>query len=221
MSDPLRVLLVDDHVLFRKGVDAVLATRPEIEVVGEAGDGLQAIELARETMPDVILMDISMPNCDGLEATRRIKSEMPHIKIVMLTVSDDDKDLFQAIKYGAQGYLVKDLKAHLLFDVLDALARGDTLLSSAMATKILQEFQEPVQSPAEMAEPVDALTAREIEVLQLIVEGRSNKEIAEALVISESTVKNHLRNILEKLHLRNRIQAAVYAVRQGLVADCP
>lgn len=221
MSDPLRVLLVDDHVLFRKGVDAVLTTRPEIEVVGEAGDGLQAIELARETMPDVILMDISMPNCDGLEATRRIKSEMPHIKIVMLTVSDDDKDLFQAIKYGAQGYLVKDLKAHLLFDVLDALARGDTLLSSAMATKILQEFQEPVQSPAEMAEPVDALTAREIEVLQLIVEGRSNKEIAEALVISESTVKNHLRNILEKLHLRNRIQAAVYAVRQGLVADCP
>lgn len=221
MSDPLRVLLVDDHVLFRKGVEAVLATRPEIEVVGEAGDGLQAIDLAQESMPDVILMDINMPRCDGLEATRRIKGEMPHVKIVMLTVSDDDKDLFEAIKAGAQGYLIKDLKAHLLFDVLDALARGDTPLSSAMATKILQEFQEPAQPTAEMPEPVDSLTAREIEVLELIVEGRSNKEIAEALVISESTVKNHLRNILEKLHLRNRIQAAVYAVRQGLVADCP
>ncbi len=199
----------------------MLATRPEIEVVGEAGDGLQAIDLAREMMPDVILMDISMPNCDGLEATRRIKSEMPHVKIVMLIVSDDDKDLFQAIKCGAQGYLIKDLKAHLLFDVLDALARGDTPLSSAMATKILQEFREPVVPRVEILEAGERLTPREIEVLVLIVEGRSNKEIAKALVISESTVKNHLRNILEKLHLRNRLQAAVYAVRQGLVADCP
>ena len=219
MSDPLHILLVDDHVLFRKGVDAVLATRPEIEVVGEADDGLQAIDLARQTMPDVILMDINMPNCDGLEATRRIKGEMPHVKVVMLTVSDEDKNLFEAIKAGAQGYLIKDLKPDLLFEMLDVLARGETPLSSAMATKILQEFQAPDQSTGDVQQVVEPLTAREIEVLELIVEGQSNKEIAEALVISESTVKNHLRNILEKLHLRNRIQAAVYAVRQGLVAD--
>jgi DNA-binding NarL/FixJ family response regulator len=221
MNEPTRVLLVDDHVLFRKGVQAVLATRPEFDVVGEASNGLQAIDLARETMPDVILMDINMPDCDGLEATRRIKGEMPHVKIVMLTVSEEDKDLFQAIKCGAQGYMVKDLKAHVLFDVLDALVRGETPLSAIMATKILREFQDSVPSTVEVPDAVDALTPREIEVLGLIVEGRSNKEIAEALVISESTVKNHLRNILEKLHLRNRIQAAVYAVRQGLVADCP
>ena len=219
MSDPLHILLVDDHVLFRKGVDAVLATRPEIEVVGEADDGLQAIDLARQTMPDVILMDINMPNCDGLEATRRIKGEMPHVKVVMLTVSDEDKNLFEAIKAGAQGYLIKDLKPDLLFEMLDVLARGETPLSSAMATKILQEFQAPDQSTGDVQQVVEPLTAREIEVLELIVDGQSNKEIAEALVISESTVKNHLRNILEKLHLRNRIQAAVYAVRQGLVAD--
>ena len=221
MSDPLRVLLVDDHILFRKGVEAVLATRPEVEVVGEAGDGHQAIEMARQTMPDVILMDISMPECNGLEATRRIKSEMPHVKILILTVSEDDRDLFQAIKYGAQGYLVKDLKAHLLFDTLDALARGETPLSAVMATKILREFQQPVDAKAQVPDAAEALTAREIEVLELIVQGQSNKEIAGALVISDSTVKNHLRNILQKLHLRNRIQAAVYAVRQGLVADPP
>ena len=221
MSEAMRVLLVDDHVLFRKGVEAVLATRPEVEVVGEASDGKQAIALARETMPDVILMDISMPECNGLEATRRIKSEMPYVKILILTVSEEDKDLFEAVKAGAQGYLTKDLKAHLLFDVLHTLERGDTPLSAVMATKILHEFQQPGGPNAQVPETAELLTAREIEVLELIVEGQSNKEIAEMLVISESTVKNHLRNILEKLHLRNRIQAAVYAVRQGLVADPP
>lgn len=221
MSNSVRVLLVDDHVLFRKGVEAVLATRPGVEVVGEASDGHQAVEMARATNPDVILMDISMPGCNGLEATRRIKSELPEVKILMLTVSDDDKDLFEAIKSGAQGYLVKNLKAHQLFDVLEALARGETPISAIMATKILHEFQQPLTSRSQAPEAAEPLTPREIEVLELIVAGQSNKEIAEALVISESTVKNHLRSILEKLHLRNRIQAAVYAVRQGLVADRP
>ena len=221
MSEPLRVLLVDDHVLFRKGVEAVLATRAEFEVVGEASTGHEAVEMARQTTPDVILMDIAMPECSGLEATREIKREMPGIKILILTVSEDDRDLFEAIKCGAQGYLVKNLKAHLLFDTLDALARGEMPLSAVMATKILHEFQQPAGASGPSPEAVEPLTPREIEVLELIVEGQSNKEIAEALVISESTVKNHLRNILEKLHLRNRIQAAVYAVRQGLVGDPP
>jgi DNA-binding NarL/FixJ family response regulator len=221
VNKPVRVLLVDDHVLFRKGVEAVLATRPGVEVVGEASNGYQAIQMARETAPDVILMDICMPECNGLEATRKIKSEMPHAKILMLTVSEDDKDLFEAIKCGAQGYLIKNLKAHLLFDMLDALTRGETPVSAVMATKILHEFHQPEDTKAHVLSAPEELTAREIEVLELIVAGQSNKEIAKALVISESTVKNHLRNILEKLHLRNRIQAAVYAVRKGLVSDRP
>ena len=219
MSEPLRVLLVDDHILFRTGVKAVLAGRSDVEVVGEAGDGLEAVALARETMPDVILMDIGMPGCDGLEATRRIKREMPYVKVFMLTVSDDDEDLFEAIKSGAQGYLTKDLKAQQLFDVLEGLARGEAAFSGVIAAKILREFEKTSRGTDGELEATEPLTEREIEVLQLVVEGKSNQEIAQNLVISESTVKNHLRNILGKLHLRNRIQAAVYAVRQGLVED--
>ena len=217
MSEPLRVLLVDDHILFRTGVKAVLAARSDMEVVGEAGDGLEAVALARETMPDVILMDITMPGCDGLEATRRIKREMPYVKVFMLTVSDDDENLFEAIKSGAQGYLTKDLKAQQLFDVLEGLARGETAFSGVIAAKILREFEKTSRGTDGELEATEPLTEREIEVLELVVEGKSNQEIAQGLVISESTVKNHLRNILGKLHLRNRIQAAVYAVRQGLV----
>jgi RNA polymerase sigma factor (sigma-70 family) len=216
----LRLLLVDDHVLFRKGVAALLAARQDMQVVGEASDGLEAIEMARETFPDVILMDINMPRCDGLEATRRIKREMPHMTIVMLTVSEDDKHLFEAIKSGAQGYLLKNLEPYQLHDMLESISRGETPLSGAIATKILKEFTHP--SPDEVDEVdkvIDELTARETMILQYVAEGLTNKEIATTLVISENTVKIHLRNILEKLHLQNRIQAAVYAVRQGLVDD--
>ena len=213
----LRILLVDDHVLFRKGVAALLAARPEIQVVGEASDGLEAIAVAREQLPDVILMDIAMPRCDGLEATRRIKREMPHIRIVILTVSDDDLHLFEAIKGGAQGYLLKDLEPYQLYDLLESVSRGETPLSGTIATKILKEFTRPTQPFAQAEEIIEKLTAREEKILQLVAEGLTNKEIATALVISENTVKIHLHNILEKLHLQNRIQAAVYAVRQGLV----
>ena len=217
MSEPLRILLADDHVLFRKGVGTVLASRPGVEVVGEASDGLEAIALARETMPDIILMDIAMPGCNGLEATRQIKHEMPYVKVVIITVSDDDKDLFEAIKCGAQGYLIKDLKTHQLFDVIEGVVKGEAFLSGAIAAKILQEFRQPAEDIIRRSTAIDTLTNRETEVLELVVEGRANREIATALFISESTVKNHLRNILDKLHLQNRIQAAVYAVREGLV----
>ena len=217
--EPLRVLLVDDHILFRKGVASLLASHEDIEVIGEAGDGVEAVAKARETVPDVILMDLSMPKCSGLEATRLVKREMPHVKIIILTVSDDDRDLFGAIKNGADGYLLKNLEPHQLFDMLEGIGRGEAPISGVLAAKILQEFRQLDQSLPQQVEASNELTPREIEVLEQVVEGATNKEIAEALVITENTVKIHLRNILEKLHLQNRIQAAVYAVREGLVDD--
>jgi len=217
--EPLRILLVDDHVLFRKGVTALLAARQDMQVVGEAGDGFEAIARAQETVPDVILMDIHMPGWDGLEAVTVIKREMPHVHIIMLTVSDDDRDLFAAIKNGAEGYLLKNLEPYQLFEMLEGVRQGEAPISGTMAAKILQEFRQPTQNAAQEPEARDELTPREITVLERVVEGATNKEIAEALTITENTVKIHLRNILEKLHLQNRIQAAVYAVRQGLVDE--
>jgi DNA-binding NarL/FixJ family response regulator len=218
----LRILLVDDHILFRKGMASLLDMRDDLQVVGEAGDGNEGIKAARSLLPDLILMDVNMPNCDGLEATRVIKKEMPHVKIVMLSASESDQDLFEAIKVGAQGYLLKDLEPYQLYDLLDSLSRGETPLSGTMATKILKEFTKPEKEADE--QPVDfeeASTEREIDILKLVAEGLTNKEISDQLVISENTVKIHLRNILEKLQLKNRIQAAVYAVRQGMVdKDC-
>lgn len=219
--EPLRILLVDDHILFRKGVAALLTGRPDIEVVAEASDGLEAIARARETMPEVILMDISMPNCNGIEAVRAIKREMPHVRIIMLTVSDDDKDLFAAIKGGADGYLLKDLEPEQLFGMLEGLRKGEVPISGPMAARILQELRQPEEHRAGQDDLREELTPREAEVLAEVVKGATNKEIAATLNITENTVKIHLCNILGKLHLQNRIQAAVYAVRQGLVEDTP
>ena len=213
-----RMLLVDDNILFRKGAAAILAARADVEIVGEAGDGLEAIAHARETVPDIILMDIHMPKCNGLDAVKAIKSEMPHVRIIMLTVSDDERDLFTAIKNGADGYLLKNLEPQQLFEMLDGMSRGEAPISGTLATKILNEFRQPGKSD-HATESRNELTAREIQVLELIVQGATNREIAVALSIAEDTVKIHLRNILEKLHLHNRIQAAVYAVRQGLVPE--
>jgi RNA polymerase sigma factor (sigma-70 family) len=217
--EPLRVLLVDDHTLFRRGLESLLATRRDIQVVGSARDGLEAISLARETIPDVILMDVDMPRCDGLEATRQIKRELPHSKIVMLTVMDEGEVVFEAVKSGAHGYLLKDLESYQLFDMLDGLRRGDAPLSGEIAAKILEEFTHPEPATSQQLEARENLSERERQVLELLVSGKTNKEIADSLVITENTVKTHLTNILAKLHLQNRIQAAVYAVCQGLVKD--
>jgi DNA-binding NarL/FixJ family response regulator len=219
MKKPLRILLVDDHVLFRKGIAALLHARSDMTVVGEADNGLEAMERVPEVAPEVILMDIDMPECNGLEATKFIKAERPDVQIIMLTVSDNDENLFEAIKNGASGYLLKDLEPYQFITMLKSLQAGEAPISGLMATKILQKFKEADADQEQEEAAVDALTPREIEVLEQVVAGATNKEIAETLVITENTVKIHLRNILEKLHLQNRVQAAVYAVREGLVED--
>jgi DNA-binding NarL/FixJ family response regulator len=217
--EPLRILLVDDHTLFRKGMVSLLASRNDMVVVGEAEDGLEAIGRVQELLPDVILMDVNMPNCSGLEAVEIIKREMPQVAIIMLTVSDDEADLFTAIKSGATGYLLKNLEPHQLYDMLERLRQGEAPISGIMAAKILQELRQPEESVGWPLEAGEALTPREIEVLEQVITGATNKEIAEALCITENTVKIHLRNILEKLQVQNRVQAAVYAVRKGLVDE--
>lgn len=208
--DRIRVLIVDDHHLFRRGVSALLSDREDLEVVGEAASGIEAIDRARDLMPDVVLMDIKMPEMDGLAATRQLKAEMPYVRIMMLTVSETDEDLFEAIKAGASGYLLKNVDPETLVASVLQVQRGEVPIAPTMAVKILRELAAPPEAS------VQPLTARERQVLELLAGGKANKEIAFTLKISENTVKNHLRNILEKLHLQNRVQAALYAVRMGL-----
>jgi DNA-binding NarL/FixJ family response regulator len=215
--EPIRVLVVDDHILFRKGLIGLLSARDDIEIVGECGEGAEAVRFTRELMPDVVLMDIRMPGLDGIEATRRITGEMPHTKVIMLTVSEEDEDLFEAIKSGARGYLLKNLEPEELYPLVRAVAAGGAALSPTMAAKILDEFNRiPAREEPEVPLHEEVLTEREREVLELLKEGLGNKEIARRLGISESTVRNHIHNVLYKLHLDNRIQLAIYAYRQGL-----
>ncbi len=216
--EPIRVMLVDDHALFRKGVASLLASCPDIEVVGEAGDGAEAVAAVRDLMPDVILMDIHMPSMDGLEATRRIKAEHPYAKIVMLTVAEEERSLFDAIKAGAHGYLLKKVEPDEFLSMIRGISRGEAPISRSMASKILSEFAKRMKGqPAE--DPAAKLTPRERELLHLLTQGSTNKDIANALGVSENTVKNHLKNILAKLHLQNRVQAAAFALREGIVPD--
>ena len=219
MPPPLRILLADDHVLFRKGLAALIAARPGMQVVGEAANGLQAIELARSTSPDIVLLDVNMPICNGLEAVPRIRANAPQARVIMLTVSEEDEDLFTAIKNGAHGYLLKDLEPQLLFDMLEGVKRGEAPIAGLMATKILNEFRNKENAAAGPEEMPDKLSPREAEVLKLVASGATNREIAESLALTENTVKVHLRNILEKLHLQNRIQATVYAIRHGITDE--
>ncbi len=214
----IRVMLVDDHALFRKGVASLLAMCPDIEVVGEADNGAQALAKVADLMPDLILMDIQMPEMDGLEATRRIKAEHPYVKVVMLTVAEEDRSLFDAIKVGAQGYLLKKMEPDEFLAMVRGVSRGEAPISRSMASRILGEFGRRVQGP-QPEDPAATLTPREREVLQHLTKGRTNKEIANALCVSENTVKNHLKNILAKLHLQNRVQAVAFALREGIVPE--
>ena len=215
-SDKMRVLLADDHSLFRKGLASLISDRDDMDVVGEAENGNEAVRITRDMMPDLVLMDVHMPGGDGVEAAKTIKKEMPQVKVVMLTVSDTDEDLFAAIKNGADGYLLKNLDPFQFFDLLKGVRRGEAAISGVLADRILHEFRERDARPGQPQDVYEELTPKEIETLEMLVQGGTNREIADALHISENTVKLHLRNIMEKLHLQNRIQLAVYAVRQGL-----
>lgn len=214
----IRVLLVDDHALFREGLASILGAQPDFEIVGEAEDGLEAVVKAHALKPDLILMDITMPGCDGIEATRRIKHLLPETTIVMLTVHDEEEKLFEAICAGAQGYLLKNMRARDMSQLLRGAVRGEAAITPALAGRILEEFRRlaRVAPPSEEADAF-ALTARERQVLGLIAEGASDKEIADALGISLYTVKSHVRNILAKLHASSRHEAAYRARRRGLV----
>ncbi len=209
----LRLLLVDDHALFRDGLVNLFRYENDFTVVGEAEDADTALDKARELLPDLVLMDIDLPGADGVAATRRIKAELPHVSVVMLTVHDDTEKLMEAVKAGAEGYLVKNIRSAELLEQLRGVKRGEAAISRRMAARILEEFRRPEELP----EPEGDLTQRELEVLELVADRLSNKEIAAQLFLSEHTVKNHLKNILSKLHLRSRRQAAAYGVARGWV----
>ena len=217
----IRILLADDHSLFRRGVRGALADQSDIEIVGEAADGLQVIAKARELTPDIILMDICMPGMNGLEATRQVKAEFPDIKIVILTIGEEDQNLFEAIKSGAQGYLLKDVEPQHLVEMLRGVFRDEAPISRSTAAKIVSEFARQAREADAGDRSEASLTAREKEVLGLVAGGATNKEIAAVLGTSPSTAKNHLQNILRKLHLGNRVQAAAYALRGGLAPIPP
>ena len=214
MTEKTRVLVVDDHDLFRDGIASLLRARG-YEVAGEASDGIEAVGQARELEPDLVLMDIRIPNMGGLEATRLIKAELPEVKVVILTVSDEEEDLFEAIKSGAQGYLLKKLKSNAFFDLISGVTDGEAPISPQMAAKMVEEFTRQTRS-SRNPEGQAGLSDREMEVLKLVAQGRTNKELAADLTISDSTVKYHLRNILDKLHLENRAQVMAYAARRGI-----
>lgn len=211
----MRVLIADDHLLFRDGLKSLLEARG-VDVVAEAQNGKQAVEMARHFKPDIVLMDLTMPEMGGLDATRVLTADESDVRVVVVTASEDDADLFEAIKSGAQGFIPKNLEASQFFELLDGVTRGEPALTPGLARKVLREFAKPEEPKEEKT--ATSLTEREREVLELLVQGiTSNKELAERLVVSENTVKYHLRNILDKLHVQNRAQVIAYALRHRLV----
>ncbi len=218
--NPARILLVDDHALFREGLMAILNAQPDLEVVGEASDGLEAVVKARELQPDLVLMDIQMPGMDGLEALLRIKRFAPETTVVMLTVQSDEEKLLRAIKYGAQGYLLKDLQSHKVLEMIRSALRGEAALPPALAARILEEFRRLSHQSAPQTtanQEITPLTPREQEVLSRVALGASDKEIAAALNISLYTVKSHVRSILAKLQVNSRHEAARFARQLGMI----
>jgi two-component system NarL family response regulator len=216
--EKIGVLIVDDHTLFRKGVRKILEGEDEIEVVGEASTGLEAVKMARELMPDVVLIDIKMPDMDGVEATRHIKRESPHIHIIFVTMLGEDEFVFAGMRAGARGYVLKEADPETLVRAIRAVYHGELLLSPSIAKRVLEYFTRLQEDKADAARFLfDGLTEREVEVLRSLAQGLSNKEIARKLFISEKTVKNHLYNIFQKLQVYDRSQAILYAIRKGLV----
>ncbi len=218
-GEPIRVVVVDDQELFRRGLTMLLNVESDIEVVGEAGDGVAAADLVASAVPDVVLMDVRMPKQSGIEACQSIKDAAPNARIIMLTVSDEEADLYDAVKNGASGYLLKDSSIDEVAQAVRLVADGQSLISPSMAIKLLDEFKQMSRSDRQ-AVPTPRLTDRELEVLRYVAQGLNNREIAKQLFISENTVKNHVRNILEKLQLHSRMEAVMYAVREKLL-DIP
>lgn len=217
----MRILIVDDHILFREGLAGLLRSQQDMQVVGECGTVEEAIETAKEVSPDVILMDFSLPDGTGLEATKAILASMPEVQIIFLTVHDNDERLISAMRSGAKGYLLKNLSVNKLLASLRALERGEAAISRTMMARILEEFANTEPSRQPSPSPLVGLTAREIEVLQELSGGVTNQEIANRLFISENTVKNHIHNILEKLKLNNRREAIDFAQKNGLAPASP
>ena len=215
---PTRVLLVDDHHLFREGLANILAAQSDFEVIGEAGDGLEALVKTRRLKPDLVLMDVTMPGCDGLEATQRIKKEIPEVTIVMLTVRDEDDKLFEAIRSGAQGYLLKSIRSKEMLEMLRGAVRGEAAITPSMGGRILEEFRRIGRGQDQgFSEKTEDLTLREQQILGLVATGASNGEISQKLNVSIHTVKTHMRKILAKLHQEHRYGAASFALREGLI----
>jgi len=206
----IRILIADDHTILRQGLKLILGEDPAFTVVGEAANGEEAVAQTLKLAPDIVLMDVKMPGMDGIEAARRIRAAQPQVRILMLTVSDTDQDLFGALKAGARGYLLKNAEARQVLEALHRVSAGEAILPPTLAARVLDEFAAPPQGP-------EPLTGRETEIIRLIAQGLGNKEIAAALSLSENTVKTHVRHILDKLQLRSRAEAAAYAVQAGLV----
>jgi two-component system NarL family response regulator len=219
-AEPIRTMIVDDHALFRRGLEMVLDTEPDIDLVGQASDGAEAVEKAAESLPDIVLMDIRMPRSSGIEACRAMKEAAPSAKIVILTISDEEEDLFEAIRAGASGYLLKDIPLDEVADTVRAVHGGQSLINPSMAGKLLTEFATLARRDGEERAqelPAPRLTEREMQVLKLVARGMNNRDIAKELFISENTVKNHVRNILEKLQIHSRMEAVMVAVRENLI----
>ena len=214
MNDPITILLVDDHSVVRLGLKAYFATLPDLQVLGETGSGQEAVRLVEQHAPDVVLMDLIMPGMDGVEATRQVKKASPRTQVIVLTSYHDDEHIFPAIRAGALSYLLKDMDPDDLAEAVRRAHAGEAIIHPRVAARLVQELS---GMRAEAVNPFTELTDREMEVLRLIAEGKNNREIADVLVISEKTVKSHITNILSKLHLADRTQAAVYAWREGIV----